>query len=526
MTTTRAEVARSARLGRPSASGFVLLTIASMSHAATTPLESVPLQPTLFVGAVVTDNAKLGPPGDERKDLVGETDAGLIVRSIGPRVSITGNAGLDFIGYARHSEPDAVLPRGHLDLNSTLLERALFFDGEIAADRTRNDPLAAQSDSFSTANTVSTTTLRASPYFSHEFSDTLSALARSDTTITRNKSVGSSSPSAPGGSTYQHDVVDIVRKPTPFGISINGLREDTHYQDHAASALKIDTLQATLTTELEDELQLGLIVGREHAVHDETVNDDTTYGGMLQWRPSRHLSLDVNAQHHYFGNGWTVHLQDLMPRSAVDLTMSRSVSASVSAFGNYSVDSDPTALLGAILSSRAPDGSNGDQAAEELTQAVGLPTSFSQASSVTSDHAQLVTRAQLNLIYNGPRDAVYASGWYQNAATLSGAPVLAPTPSDLDSRQWGGSLGLYHRLTPTLSAAAEVQWSVTDALGSRAGDHQHQASGLLSMTQRLGPHTTLSGGARHFAAHTALASTATTTQIRENQAFVGLKVQY
>ena len=163
---------------------------------------------------------------------------------------------------------------------------------------------------------------------------------------------------------------------------------------------------------------------------------------------------------------------------------------------------------------------------EQLAQTVSLPSSFSQASSVIPDRAQLVTRAQFNLLYDGPRDTVYASGWYQKATALDGDPIVPATPADLDSRQWGGSLGLYHRLTPTLSAAAEVQWSTTDALGSRTGDHQHQASGTLSMTQRLGPHTTLSGGARHFAAHTTLASTPATTQLRENQAFVGLRMQY
>ena len=526
MTTTRPETAHSARLVRPSASGLALLAIVSSSHAAPTTPASVPLQPTLFIAALATDNARLDTPGNERKDLIGETDAGVIFRSIGPRLKVTGNAGLDFIDYARNSEPNAVLPRGHLDLSATLLDQALFFDGEITAARTRDDPLAAQSDSFSTANTVSTTTYRASPYYAHDFSDTLSALARSDTTITRNRSLDSSSTATPQGSTFQHDVVSIVRKPTPFGISIDALREDTLYQNRAASALKADTLQATLTAELASELQLGAIGGREHVVHDNTVDDDATYGGMLQWRPSRHFILDLSAQHHYFGTGWNVHLQELMPRAVIDLTMTRTASASVSAFGSYTVDSDPTALLGAILSSRTPDATNGEQAAEQLAQTVSLPASFSQPTSITSDHTQLVTHAQLNMIYNGPRDTVFASAWYQSATTLAGALVVTPTPSSLDSRQWGGSLGLYHRLTPTLSAAAEVQWSTTDGLGDRAGDHQRQASGALSMTQRLGPHTTLSGGARHFAAHTTLASTATTTQLRENQAFVGLRMQY
>ncbi len=527
MTTTRPEAAPPARILRSSASGLALLTIASAAHAATTAaVTPAPLQPTLFVGAVATDNARLGGPGDERKDLVGETDAGLIVRSVGPRVTLTGNLGAEFIGYARHSEPDAVLPRGHLDLSSTLVDRALFFDGEAAADRTRSDPLAAQSDSFSTANTVSTTRLRASPYFAHDFSDTLSALARSDTTITRNRAVDPSAGPAPAGSTYQHDTFEIVRKPAPLGVSIKGSREDTLSQDRTAPPLKSDTLQAMLTAQVDEDVQLGVIGGREHVRHDGLVDDGNIYGGMLQWRPSRRLDLELDAQHHYFGNGFALHLKDRLPRTAVDLAMSRAVTASVAAFGSYNVDSDPTALLGAILSSRTPDAPQNDQAAEQLAQAEGLPASFSQPTSIMSSRAQLVTRAQLNLVFDGPRDTVYASSWYQKAVALADAPAVPATITNIDTRQWGGSLGFYHRLTPTLSAAAEAQWSTTDALSDRAGDHQHQASGTLSLTQRLGPHTTLSGGARHFSARTALASTATTTQVRENQAFVGLRMQY
>src|SRR6185436_7570765 len=132
--------------------------------------------------------------------------------------------------YARGTAPNRVLPRGHLELNATLVERALFFDGSLSAVRTRSDPLAAQSDSASTANTVSTVSLRASPYFAHEFSPTLSATARSDTIIARSHSDGADT-SAPNGSTYQHDVVSIVRKPAPIGMSIDALHEDTRYED-------------------------------------------------------------------------------------------------------------------------------------------------------------------------------------------------------------------------------------------------------------------------------------------------------
>jgi len=158
-------------------------------------------------------------------------------------------------------------------------------------------------------------------------------------------------------------------------------------------------------------------------------------------------------------------------------------------------------------------------------QTRNLPGSFSQPQTITSESAQLTTRGQLNLLYSGPRDTLYLSGWYEKATTLPGATAVSGAAT-FDSRQWGGSLGLYHRLTPQLAGAAEIEFSRIEALGARAGDSQHQIAGTLSLTQRLGPRTTLSAGLRHFASHVVLNSTSTTTEVRENQAFAGLRVQY
>ncbi|MFL6680904.1 MAG: hypothetical protein ACJ8IK_21375, partial [Burkholderiaceae bacterium] len=232
MATTNPEAPRAARLARASAraGGLALLAVASATRAATAP----PLEPTLAVSAVATDNAELASQGDKRNDVIGEVNAGLIVRSRGARVTVLGAAGLDFLAYARDSQPARVLPRGHLDLNSSLVERWLYFDADLSASRTRADPLAAQSET-STSNTVSSVSVRASPYLAHDFSQTLSARLRSDTTVTRNHT--DSSATAPDGSTYQHDVFTLVRKPTPFGVQIDGLHEDTAYQGNTASVL-------------------------------------------------------------------------------------------------------------------------------------------------------------------------------------------------------------------------------------------------------------------------------------------------
>ena len=531
MATTKPERRGASDFVRASASA--LLSMATAAQAATSP----PVQPTIAVSAVVTDNAELTSDDQKRSDVIGDVNAGVIVHSRGARVNVNGDVGLEFVGYARDTEPSRVLPRGQIDLNAILIERALFFDGELSAVRTRSDPLAAQSDSVSTANTVSSVSLRASPYFAHEFTPLVSAGARSDTIVTRNHQDGASGDSVPDGSTYQHDVANITRKAAPFGFSVDASHENTTYQNDDSSVLRTDFLQATLSAALDADLVMGLVGGREHARYTGVSQDDTTYGAMLQWHPSSRTALDVDAEHHYFGTGWNLHFRDRLPRTTVDLSLTRMASASASSFGLNGPDSDPTVLLGALLSNRTADvdstststsantSANTSQAVDQYVQTRNLPTTFSQPLQITSESAQLATRATLNLIHNGPRDTLYASAWYQKATALPGA---APTPvaTTFDSRQWGGSLGLYHRLTPQMAGAAEIEWSTIEGLGTRNGDSQRQVTGTLSLTQRLGPRTTLSAGLRHFAAHVVLNSTSTTTEVRENQAFAGLRVQY
>jgi uncharacterized protein (PEP-CTERM system associated) len=521
MAITKPERRGAARLARASASGLALLSIGATANAATSPA----LQPTLAVSAVATDNSELVADAQRRSDVIGNVDAGILVRSRGARLKITGDAGLQFVGYARHTESDRVLPRGQIDLNAILLERALFFDGEVSAVRTRSDPLAAQSDTASTANTVSTVSLRASPYFAHEFSDTLSATARSDTTVTRNKSADASGLSAPNGSTNQHDVVRIVRKPVPFGFSIDAVHDDTTYQEEDSATLRSDSLQATLNAAIDSELIVGVVGGREHVVYPGSWQNDTVYGAALQWHPSKRMAFDVDAEHHYFGTGWSLHFRDRLPRTTVDLSLTRTASATSATFGVSGPDSNPAALLGALLSSRTPEGATTDAAVDDLVRNRNLPGSFSQPLQITSESAQIATRANLNLIYNGARDTVYLSAWYLKATALPAAEATA-VATTFDSRQWGGSLGLYHRLMPTVSAAAQIEWSTIEALGTRTGDSSRQVTGTLSLTQRLGPRTSVSCGLRHFASHVVLNSTSTTTDVRENQAFAGLRLQY
>lgn len=517
MATTRRSRWSRTRVG---AGGIVLLGAATLAHGAP-PVAA----PTIDISAVATDNSGLTAAPLRRHDEIGDVDLGLVLRGRGSHVTLTGDIGLDFIGYAEHTQPDRVLPRGRAELNSTLVERALFFDASLDAARTRSDPLAPQVDGASTANTVSTVSLRASPYFSHEFTPTFSALVRNDTIVTRSKGDDGSGTVAPNGSTNQRDVVRLESKPTPVGASLEVSHEETSYQDLATPVMRTDTARVVLSDALDTEFLTGVIGGRDHVTYADQDVHDSRYGLMAEWRPSQRTLLDASVEHRFFGYGWDVHLRDRLSQAVFDLSLRRAPSASPATFALGVSDSDPAALLDALLSSRIPGAADRDEAVDALVASRGLPSDFAEPLQIFSESAQLSTRATLNFLLNGVRNTIYASLYYDKAAPLPGvAAILSDTT--FDSRQWGGSIGLYHRLTPDTSGGAEISWSDIVALGARAGESSRQVVTTLGLTRRLGPRTSLSCGVRHFSARVVLDSSATSSQVTENQAFAGLRVQY
>ena len=128
---------------------------------------------------------------------------------------------------ARRARPTTCCRAATSILSAILIERALFLDAGVEAARTRADPLLPFSGEASTANTVSSVTWRASPYFEHEFTPTLSALVRSDTHRSRRNTSADPGVAAPVGSTVQREIVRVERKPVPVGLALEASREAT-----------------------------------------------------------------------------------------------------------------------------------------------------------------------------------------------------------------------------------------------------------------------------------------------------------
>jgi len=483
------------------------------------------LQPGISVSVVASDNAALAPDDAKRSDAIGQVTLDLRMRSRGPRLTIEGDVGADFIGYARDSAADHVLPRGNLDLGATLVERALFLEAGVEAARTRADPLLPFTGEASTANTVSSVTWRASPYFEHDFTPNVSALVRSDTLLTRNTS---SDPDVapPVGSTVQREIVRVERRPAPVGLALEASREETTYEDETVTPLMIESARATVSVGVDQELLFGAVGGRDHAEYGGTTTDETIYGGLMQWRPSPRTAFDVEVEHRFFGTGFNIHFRDRLPRSVIDLSLQRAATATPSSIGLPEATTDPAALLNTLLSTRVPDLNARDAAVDEISESRSLPGSMARPVDIFTQTPQLATTGRLDLLLNGTRNTLLGSLFYVKATVLPGTLVAPVGPENFDSRQWGGSLGWYHRLSPQAAAAAEITYADVEALGDRSGDTSRQWIATLSLSRRVNPDMTLSCGLRHLSARVTLASAGTAFDVDENQVFAGLRMQY
>lgn len=498
--------------------GAATLAVAAVAQAAPSSVE-----PTIDLRAVATDNSGLTATG-RRSDVIGDLDAGVVVHLRGARLRATGDVGVDFIGYADHTQSDRILPRGRLDGEATLVDQALFFSAGVQASRTRSDPLAPQSDGASTANTVSTVSARASPYLALDLGPAVSALVRSDTVVTHNSGAGSNAVATMSGSTFQQQRARLERRPVPVGMFVEASHEETTYRDSDASLLRNDSALAGVSDAIDAGLLAGLLAGRERAEFFGQVLDETRYGAFLRWRPSPRAEFDATVEHRYFGTGWSLHLRDRMPLAIFDLGLQRTASASTSAIGALTPDSDPRTLLGSLLSTQLPIEADRDAAVDTILTNQDLPATFSGPLQVNSESVQRITRGTLDVIANGARNTVYASAYFTEAQALGGAAPGSSTAS-FDSRQWGASVGWRHRLSVRLTGGAEFAWSRIDGLGARAGESSRQLTATFSVTQQLARNGAFTCGLRHFSARLELDATGT-SNVDENQAFASLRMQY
>lgn len=479
-------------------------------------------QPYLGIRATATDNSGLLTSDLKRSDLIGDLEAGLFLRRRSAHLDLSGDMRLNFIGYLNHSQPNDILPSGHVDLRSELVERAFFVDAAVEAGRTRADVFAPQGTGPSTVNTISTVSYRLSPYFARELTPEIAAIVRSDTILTHNTGDDPAVANTQRDALLQRFLVRVDRWPLPLGISVEASRDETRYSHADGSALTAESVRAIPNAVINGDLVLGIIAGREH--NESQISDITSsrYGLMARWRPSSRTQLDAEVEHRFFGTGWDLHFRHRSPLAVFELLTQRVPSANPVSLDVGRARTDLGSMLESLWTSRFPNASERSQAARDIlvrqqSSDLGAPVDIS------SESAQLVQRNQLTVVLSGVRTTVTGTVYYLRAEALEG--ISSPTQG-LDTRQWGGSIVLDRRLSRDTAGNVEIAWSDLDGLGVRTGEYAKQISGTISIHRALGLKTTFTAGVRLMESRSLTTGNTAVERINEAQAFVGLRHRF
>lgn len=474
---------------------LVALAAAAACAAGPAPAQTWRLEPSVAAEVAATTNAAFTSKDQAQSDLVLNVFPKLAVSGRGARLQVQGDIGVGAVHYVNGTLSDRLLPRGNLDLKSTLVDRLLYLDGSLSATSSVADPFAGRPEGATAYNTLSSVRAEVSPALIYAPSAYTQFEARNRTTVV--KSGGDLA--ADDSRRYarrQEDLLRFERKPVPLGLTLEGTSEKSTYRVQDLTALSLQTLRATATWAPNPELVLGLRTGRDHTRFQLNEFTDPLKGVTLSWKPSDRTDLNAVAEQRFFGKGGELTLNHRSPYFTVFARLQRMPTTSSDSLGVLPAGSDLAAALDEILATRITNPLERAREVQNIIINRGLSPTLTQALEVFSESAQLLESAQMTLVLLGARHTAALTVFSTKSVALSHVGEESLALNVRDNRQDGGSLQLSRRLTPQSSVNLFVSGTRIVGLGVAADLASVSKSLRVSFDQQLGTHTTTSAGMR------------------------------
>lgn len=476
---------------------LALLALAAAAACAARPASAQTwlLVPSVAAEATATNNATFTSNELAQSDLVVDVFPKLAITGRGARLQVQGDIGLGAVHYVNGSLADRLLPRGNLDLKSTLVDRLFYLDGSLSATSSVADPFAGRPEGATAYNALSTVRGEVSPALIYAPSAYTQFEARNRTTLIKS----SGDLAADDSRRYvrrQDDLLRFERRPVPLGLTLEATSERTSYRIQDLAAQSLVTLRATATWAPNPELVLGLRSGRDRTKFDLNEFDEPLEGVTLNWKPSDRTELNAVAERRFFGKGGELTFNHRSPYFTVFAQLQREPATSSDSLGVLPAGSDLAAALDNILSTRITNPAERAREVQEIIIGRGLSPTLTQALEVFSESAQLQENATLTLVLLGARHTASLTVFSSKAVALVRPGENSLALNVRDNKQDGGSLQLSRRLSPQSSVNLFVSGTRLVGLGAAATLSSVSKSLRVSFDQQIGTRTTTSVGWR------------------------------
>jgi uncharacterized protein (PEP-CTERM system associated) len=447
------------------------------------------VRPSLQAAVSATDNANHAAGGDARADLIASAQPGVVIDGQSPLLRLHAMLGAELVAHADRAQADRAYPILLVEQTATLAPRLLFLDASASVRPAERDPFGARSEAGSSDNRAVTSAWRVSPRIEREFPSGAGVLARYE-------EVGSHADTAPATrQRFTNLELRVSHKPVPYGGSLSYASHSARFTGEADSRSKFEALTARGELAFADEWVAGPLIGRERSTLLLQERTDTLYGAHLAWTPSERIRLAAQAEHRFFGSGWTLEATHRMPWTSFALQWRRMPLTSSTSLRVLAPGARLDSFLDAILTTRTPDAALRKTLVADLVASRGLPAELQGPVDVQAEHAQLQGSVRGTWVLMSPRNILSLTAYRQSMRQLTRTgSVAALLPPQRDNRQSGASLNLNRRLGPLLTMDASVSWSRVSGLGAGAADASRERSVRAAALRTLAPSTGLSVG--------------------------------
>ncbi|MDE1947168.1 MAG: TIGR03016 family PEP-CTERM system-associated outer membrane protein [Burkholderiales bacterium] len=481
---SRSGAGRAAFLGALGALGAVSAQAQDAAKPATV------LQPTLTIRQTLTNNRDLAS-SNPQGDLVTEVSPGVHLSSRSGRVQGTLDYSLDGFSYARESSRNAVQHSLSGVGRAELIENHAYVDVHASVAQQALSAYGTQSAGTGLIgnNQTQVSSLSITPSLRGKVRDWFDVLASVNWATSRSQSTTN------GDSNAASANLDLGHRAGKLGWGLNLNHQKTDFI--AGSSSYVDQAVARIDYYPRYDTKLTLR-GGEQSTNIETGarQGSATWGATATWQPTDHTDVLLTADHQYFGNSHTFSLTHRMPQSIWSYTDTSGVSTPTAA-GMGTGGQVP--LFQALLALNGGDPFAALRALQNLpanlsANPIGLvPLGFLQ-SSLTLQRTQT-----LGVTFNGLRDSITVNALRSQNQQLPGL-LAAASGGDIGLygavRQFGLTLGLAHRLTPTSSLNLSASTLATLDAPSQPGSRQRNYS--ITWSGELGPHLGATLGARRI----------------------------